>query len=125
MFLLKKEEELIKKGTILRITTILNLKELGFEGKAFLFLTGTEKFDSSLTIKKMSEMPNIFHISSMVGNFELLAMMVFKDISEVNEIVNSIRSFVGVSKVKVAISTDTFFPVKEEFVNIALEKELL
>ena len=66
----------------------------------------------------MFQIPNIFFISEIVGAFDLLAMVAFKNMADVKEVVNKIKTLPSVQKVEITLTDGTAFPFKEEYSNI-------
>jgi Lrp/AsnC family leucine-responsive transcriptional regulator len=117
---LNRYEKMKKNGTIYGVVTIIDLSKIGYRGKAFLLVTNNAADISETTLKALSTVPNVFLISEIFGTFDLLAMAAFKDLSEIKEIIDDIRAFPSVKKVEVVLTTDTLYPVKEEYKDMQL-----
>ena len=113
-------EKMKKQGAIWGTTTILDLSKTKFQGKAFLFAIASKEYDANNTIELISKIPNVFLISEMIGKFDLLIMVVFRNISEIREIVKKIRDLKTIEKVEVSLTDETIYPIKEEYTNIKL-----
>ena len=113
----KRIEKMKKEGVILGISSIFDLSKIGFRGKAFLFIKYSICAEPNGFKKFVLRIPNVFLFANIVGEFDALAMIVFKDNSEIKEISDRIRANSCVKQVKVAVTTDTVYPVKEEYRN--------
>ncbi|PVX23462.1 MAG: hypothetical protein CW691_10560 [Candidatus Bathyarchaeum sp.] len=121
----RRFKKLKTNGRILKMTTLIDLSKIGFQGKAILFISGSTNFKVDEVMNDITKMPNVFTTSSVVGTCDLMALVAFREIADVERTIEKIKSFTGVKKVDVALSTDTSYPVKRDFYNIALKKNLL
>jgi len=119
----RKYEEMKNENIIFSSTYITDFNKIGFNGKAFLFIHGTKNFNPANTMYKLGKIPNIFIVTSIFGGFDVLAMMMFRDIFEISSTVNKIKSFSGIKNVKVAITEDTQYPFKKEYANMNINDE--
>jgi DNA-binding Lrp family transcriptional regulator len=116
----KRYEEMRKDGVFFGTTLMLDLSKIGFEGKAFLFITISKDCDVKKIVNAFRRMPNLFLIVEVVGTFDLLTMLVFRDIAEITKIVNDVKAVPYVEKVEVALSDESFYPFREEYTEINL-----
>jgi DNA-binding Lrp family transcriptional regulator len=116
----RRFEQLKKDRVILRATTIIDLSKIGFAGKKIIFITGSKNFDLKTVTKKLSKVPNIFQISSGLGCCDLVAIGVFKKVLEIEKMLKEIRLFPSIKNVKVAITSNTQFPVTTKYSKIHL-----
>lgn len=114
----KRYEAMEKEGIFFGSTTILDLLKIGFQGKAFLFITLCKESNIKEAIEVLHQMPNLFLIVEIVGSFDLLVMVVFRDIAEIIKIVNNIKTKSCIDKIEVAISDESFYPYRKEYVEI-------
>jgi Lrp/AsnC family transcriptional regulator for asnA, asnC and gidA len=113
-------EKMRKNGVSFGTTLMLDLSKIGFQGKAFLFITVAKNCDVKKIVEAFRQMPNLFLIVEVVGAFDLLAMIVFRDIAEIIKIVNDIKLVPHVEKVEVALSNESFYPLRKEYTEINL-----
>lgn len=118
----KRYEEMRKDGVFFGTTLMLDLSKIGFEGKAFLFIILSKNCDLRKIVETFRQMTNLFFIVEIVGTFDLLAMVVFRDIAEIIKIVNAAKAVPCVEKVEVALSDESFYPFREEYADINLLK---
>lgn len=114
----KRYEGMEKEGVFFGSTTILDLTKIGFQGKAFLFITLCKDYYIKEVIETIQQTPNLFLIVEIVGTFDLLAMVVFRDVAEIIKIVTEIKTKSCVDKIEVAISHESFYPYRKEYLEI-------
>jgi DNA-binding Lrp family transcriptional regulator len=117
----KRYEKMEKDGTILGTTIMTDLSLLGYNGKAFLFVKYSGRDNPERLKKPIIQVPNLFLYADIIGEFDALIMIAYRDTSEIKEICDKIRANCHVKQVQVAITCDTFFPVKEDYINNANE----
>ncbi len=108
-------EKMIKNGAIFGTSLILDIEKIGFDGKAFLFIKKTKDSDIEKTIDDLSKIKNLFCVVEIIGGFELMAMMVFRNVAEMKKIVYEIKSLPSIEKVELAVSDESFYPFRREF----------
>lgn len=113
----KRYNKMKKDGVIFGTTTMIDLSLLGYKGKAFLFIKYLSCKDPKTFKKKVMNIPNMFLFADIIGKYDALVMIVYRDTSEIKEICDKIRANKCVKQVKVAVSIDTVYPVKEEYLN--------
>ena len=111
----KKRFDTMKKNNVFfGSSMIIDLSKIGFQGKAFLLTNGSKSYESEIAIKLITQIPNVFLISEIVGPYDLLIMIVFRSATEIQEIVNKIRAIDAIENVDVTLTLDTDFPIKRE-----------
>ena len=116
----KRFEDMRKEGVFFRSTLILNLSKIGFKGKAFLFITTSKDYDVKKVVETLHQMKNLFIIVEIVGNFDMLVMVVFRDITEIMKIVNEIKAAPCIEKVELSLTNESFYPFREEYTELDL-----
>ena len=116
----KRYEKMKKDGIIFGMSTMIDLSKIGYTGKAFLFLKASKEYDKKKIVEELDQIPNVFLISEIIGAFDLLAMIVFRDIKEIKEAINKIRSMHYEERIEISLTDDTSYPFKEEYDNIQL-----
>lgn len=111
----KRYEKMKKKGIILGTSMMIDLSLLGFKGKAFLFIKYSICSELNDCEKIVMQIPNLFLFTTVIGEYDALGMLVYRNNSEIKEVSDKIRATKCVKQVKVAVTTDTFYPVKREF----------
>ena len=111
-------ERMKKNGAIFGTSSILDISKIGFEGKAFLFIKKTKVSDVKETINDLYKITNLFFIVEIIGRFEIMAMIVFRDIKEMKKIVYDIKHLASIEKVECAVSDESFYPFRKEYSEI-------
>jgi Lrp/AsnC family transcriptional regulator for asnA, asnC and gidA len=102
-------------GTITHCSVSIDLSKLGYQGKVFLLITNAPTHDKSKTIDALKQMVNIFIISEIIGDFEIIAIAPVKDLNSLKMLVNKIKELPSVSRVEFTLINDTAFPVNSRF----------
>jgi DNA-binding Lrp family transcriptional regulator len=119
----KRYEKLKKEGIVLRATIEVDLSKIGYQGKAYFMITNAPNQDISITINALDKMENVFLLSEIVGDFDLIAIAMIKSVRDVISLVGAIRKLQGVDRVEVALVGETSFPVTESFGKVLLEEK--
>ena len=114
----KRYEEMRKKKAVFGTTLMLDLSKIGFEGKAFLFVKTSRCSKLSEIIETLHQIPNLFLIAEIVGTFDLLALVVFRDIKDIIKVVTEIKVAPCVEKVEIALSNESSYPLRKEYTEI-------
>ena len=109
-----------KEGVISGSSTLVDISKIGFKGKAFLLAKTSKNYDFKSMVVTIKKIPNIFLISSMIGQFDLLIMTLIKNIEDVFKIVNQLKEIPSISEVHWVVTTDKQFPYKNDYVNMKL-----
>jgi DNA-binding Lrp family transcriptional regulator len=113
-----------QEGTIKHCSISIDLSKIGYQGKVFLMITNSSNNDKSKTIDILKKIPNIFIISEMIGDFEILGIAPVKDMNSLKALVNKIKKLPSVNKVEFTVINDTTFPVNEHFGEIFVKQQL-
>ena len=111
----KKVQKMKEEGTILRPTIIIDLAKLGYQGEAYLQITNAPGYDKAATTNALKRIPNIFLITEIIGNYDVMAIAAVKDYPSIISMVNTIRQLPSVEKAEVDFVTDTQFPATTKF----------
>ena len=102
---IKRYNELKRKGVIERCSIQVNLKKLGYNGTAHLLITfsvgssGLKGYEAMEEVQKISD---IIIASRAIGDFEGYAVLAFKDIEHLYEKVFEIKKLPFVSKLEIS-----------------------
>jgi Lrp/AsnC family transcriptional regulator for asnA, asnC and gidA len=113
-------EKMKKVGLIMGTSIMLDLSKIGFQGKAFLHITKSDDQNPEMLIETLNQIPNVFLVTGIIGAFDILVMLAFRDLTDVKEVIDRIRAESCVEKVETSISNDTFYPVTKDFAKIRL-----
>jgi Lrp/AsnC family transcriptional regulator for asnA, asnC and gidA len=120
----KRFEDMKKEGIFFRSTLILDLSKIGFKGKAFLSIKLAKDCDLKKAVEALQQMKNLFIVVEIVVTFDMFAMVVFRDITEIMKIVNDIKTTPCVEKVEVSLTDESYYPFRKEYSEIdVLEEE--
>jgi len=111
----KKVQKMKETGVILHSSIIIDLSKLGYEGEATIRITNEPGYDKDTTIDALKAIPNIFIITEIIGDFDVLAIAAVKDYPSIINMVNTIRQLPSVEKAEADFVTDTQFPATTEF----------
>ena len=114
-------EKMKEDRTIKHCSISIDLSRLGYQGKVFLMITNSANHDKSKTLDSLKKMRNIFIISEMIGDFEIMGIVPVKDMNSLKTLVNKIKKLPSVNKVEFTVINDTAFPVNEHFGEIFVE----
>jgi DNA-binding Lrp family transcriptional regulator len=112
-----------EEGIILRSTIEVDLSKIGYQGKAYLMITNAPNQDKAITINALDKMKNVFLLAEIVGDFDLIAIAMIKSIRDMISLVDAIRKLKSVSRVEVALVSETAFPVTESFGKVLQEEK--
>jgi DNA-binding Lrp family transcriptional regulator len=111
----KKRYEKMEKKVFYPPTIIMDLKKVGFEGKAYLLLKNKHGTDPKLTLKILDDLPNLFLIAETIGKFNFICLLAFRNIKDLKKKIYKIREHPSVERIDIAITEQTDFPLKREF----------
>ena len=114
----KRYEEMRKKKVFLGTTLMIDLSKIGLKGKAFLFITVSKDSNLREIVETFRQMSNMFLVVEVVGTFDLLAMVVFRDITDIMKVVDEVKVVPYVEKVEIALTNESFYPFREEYTEI-------
>ena len=102
--IIKRFNELKKKGTIQFCCIQLDITKLGYQGTAHLLITSTGECPINEVMEQIKEITGIVIASSAFGDFEAYAVLIFRDIQELYEKVIQIRNLVSIHTVELSIA---------------------
>jgi Lrp/AsnC family transcriptional regulator for asnA, asnC and gidA len=111
----KKVQKMKKERILLGSSIIIDLSKLGYQGEASIQITNVPGYDKATTINALKRIPNIFLITEITGDFDIMAIAAVKDYPSVINMVNAIRQLPSVEKAEVDFVTDTQFPATTKF----------
>ena len=114
----KRYDEMKKKGILFGTTIMLDLSKIGFEGKAFLFIKNSKDSKLRDIVEAFRQVPNLFLIVEIVGTFDIIAFVVFRDITDIIKVVNEIKLVSYIEKVEIALTNESIYPLRKEYTEI-------
>ncbi len=118
----RRYEKLKKTGIIHRCIVSIDLAKLGYQGKAFLFITVGPDAKRSDTISYLKTVKNIIVLTELIGPYEILAIAPIIDLKSIQKIVKEARKAPNIQKIKIACINDTSFPIGPTFGKLLSEK---
>ncbi len=83
----RRYEKLKLNGTIYGSTVSIDLSKLGYQGKAFLFITVGREANRSETISHLKKIKNVIEITELIGPYEILAIAPIIDLKSIQTLV--------------------------------------
>ncbi|MBS3061180.1 MAG: Lrp/AsnC family transcriptional regulator [Candidatus Diapherotrites archaeon] len=99
----KRVESLKRKGVIDSISVNLDYKVLGFENPVFIQIR-SELSKQKDVIKRISEMESVVELYQVLGEYNLLARVLVKNLAEAEQIIGQLGTVDGVVDVKTLVS---------------------
>lgn len=118
----RRYEKLKKEGVIRRSVVSIDLARLGYQGKAFLFITVGSEAKRSETISYLKTIRNITVITELIGPFDLLAIAPVRDLKNIQTLVKEAKKAPGVQHIKLACANNTQLPINPSYSSILSEK---
>ena len=110
-----------EEGTIKHCSVSIDLSRIGYQGKVFLMITNAPNYDKSKTIAALKKMQNVFLVSEIIGDFEIIGIAPVKDLNSLRTLVRKIKKLPSVNRVEFTLINDTAFPVNAQFGKLFLE----
>ncbi len=99
----KRVDSLFRKGVIDSIAVNLNFKALGFENPVFIQIR-SELPKQKDVIKKISEMESVVELFQVLGEYNLLARVMVKNLADAQAVISRLGTVDGVSDVKTLVA---------------------
>lgn len=110
-----------EKGIIAHSTISIDISKIGYQGKAYLMITNAPNQDPDLTINAINQMQDIFLVAEILGEFDVLAITLVRDVESFAKLVQEVKALPSVSQVDFVIATDKSFPVDEKYDKLPLQ----
>ena len=113
----------MKKDGVLGDSMVsIDLLKLGYEGRVFMSITNVANCERKETISALKRMKNIFLITEIMGDFDIIAIGGVKDFKGLISLVNAVRALPSVDQVEFTLTDYAPFPVDQGFERILDEK---
>jgi|WetSurMetagenome_2_1015567.scaffolds.fasta_scaffold183521_2 Lrp/AsnC family transcriptional regulator, regulator for asnA, asnC and gidA len=108
-------EKMVEDGVILGSVIDIDLSKLGYQAKAFLFITTSPGSGKSVAMEGLKKIKNIIVVSEIIGPFDLLAIAPVTDLESVNVLVQEVKKLPSIKRVKISCANSTMFPLNQTF----------
>ena len=112
---IKRYNTLKENGTIQICSISINPNKIGYEGTATLMMRSSPSSNLSETIEKLKKIQNVVIASKTIGDFEMYAVVVFKNAKDLYEKLREIKKNVSIEKMEVSITTPVRIVVAAPF----------
>ncbi len=103
--------KLVEKQVIIKSTIRIDLSKIGYEGKAFIYITISPNAEKYIIIEELKEINGIYLIAEIMGNYDILAILAVKDFDSIMEVMDRIRKIPSVEKTDISFVQDTTYPM--------------
>lgn len=110
-----------EKGINFPPTISINISKIGYDGKAYFMITNASNQDPNLTINALNQMQDVFIVAETIGDFDVLAIVLVRNLRSFSKLVQNIKKLPSVSQIDFVIVTDTSFPVDKSYDNLPLQ----
>jgi nucleoside permease NupC len=100
---------------ILHSSIVIDLARIGYQGRAYLYVTVKPGQGTELTINALKKIPDIYIMTEIIGDYDILAIAAVRNFTSIMDKINTIRKLPSVELVEVTFMTDTMFPGPKEF----------
>ena len=94
----RRYEKMKKDGVIFKHVVTVDLSKLGYQGKAFLFITTSPDGSKLDTISFLKNITNIITVTEILGPFDILAIAPVIDLLDVQSLVQKVREALAYKK---------------------------
>ncbi|MCX8150799.1 MAG: Lrp/AsnC family transcriptional regulator [Candidatus Bathyarchaeota archaeon] len=103
-------EQMKKDEVIVACSADVNLAKFGYQCKVFLMLKISRKEDKLDIIEKISKLPNVIATQGIMGEFDIFALAVAKDIRHLDKVLKDIRA-TGIEQMEISLSIRDTIPL--------------
>jgi Lrp/AsnC family transcriptional regulator, regulator for asnA, asnC and gidA len=103
--------KLIEEQIIIQSTIRIDLTKIGYEGKAYIYITFPRNTEKLKTIEDLKKIKGIYLITEIMGNYDILALLAVKDFTSVMEVMDRIKKLSSVEKADISFVIDTTYPM--------------
>lgn len=103
-------EQMKKDKVIAACSADVDLAKFGYQCKVFLMLKISRKEDKLDIIDKISKIPNVIATQGIMGEFDIFALAVAKDIRHLDRILKDIRA-AGIEQMEISLSIRDAIPL--------------
>lgn len=108
----KRFEKMKEKGVIIACSAVVDYSKLGYQGTAFIFVKLVHDSKKEIVINNLRRFKEIRLLSSVMGAFDLIAFVLFKNLREFTQLINEIQQIPGVGQVEISLANFTYYAFK-------------
>jgi len=101
---IKRYNELKEKGTIQICAISIDPNKIGYEGIAYLLITGSPGCSLSEAVERLKKTENIIIVTRAIGDYEGYAVLVFKSAKDLYEKVHQIKLMPEIENIEVSFT---------------------
>ena len=90
--------KLVEQQVIIKSTIRIDLRKIGYEGKAFIYITIFHSAEKYIAIEDLKMINGIYLIAEIIGNYDILALLAVKDFVSLMEVMDRIRKLTSLRK---------------------------
>jgi DNA-binding Lrp family transcriptional regulator len=119
--IIRRYDGMKANGTIALLAIRLNLAKLGYTGTAHLRIDTKPEISSIETVKQLRKTPNIIIVTRTLENYEVYAVLAFKEAEDLYENVAKIKKMPNVTNVQLSLAMPGIkhFPPKGNQFNLS------
>jgi DNA-binding Lrp family transcriptional regulator len=118
----RRYDKMIKEGIIFKCTVTIDLSKLGYQGKAFLFITLGPRGNRSKIIAHLKGVKNVIAVTELIGPYNILAIAPISDLRSIQALLNETRKAPGIETIKIAFINNVDLPISPNFGAILSQK---
>jgi Lrp/AsnC family transcriptional regulator for asnA, asnC and gidA len=108
---IKRYNEMKQKGTIQICAISIDANKIGYEGVAYLLITGSPGTNLSDAMNRLKKTENIIIATKAIGDYEGYAVLVFKNAKDLYEKVHQIKLMPEMENIEVSFTTPVPFSI--------------
>ncbi len=101
---IKKRYEKLKNSGLLKVTIQIDPTKLGYRGMAIFYVTFTLHEDSSSTIDKIRQIPDVISIMKTSGDYDLQVYAMIKDLDQLLTIQDGFAKMPGMARIDMELT---------------------
>jgi Lrp/AsnC family transcriptional regulator for asnA, asnC and gidA len=114
-------ERMREKRIIWNTTISIDISKIGYQGKVYLMITNAANQDPNLTTDALNQMLDVFIVTEILGEFDVLAIAFVKDVECCAKLIRDVKALPSVSQVEFVVVTDKSFPIDKTYDRLPLQ----
>jgi len=105
----KKYAKMMKNGTIVGCSIIVDWAKLGYQGNLFIFISEGKENGRSDIVDDLKKIQELFLVTRVLGAYDIIALAMAKNLKETARLVSEIQQIPSVEQIVVCYATFTYF----------------